>query len=122
MSSRQQLREELEAFALELEAAGFRVYRPGPTWTFIGFAREVEGRWCSATVQASDFGNSDGWQWAARIVPAGQDGSSAWVAEAPDGTPLTVDTATEVARPRVWNRVLSQTRDNAGWPGHWTSR
>lgn len=120
MTSNQDLRAELGAFADTLEAAGFRVYRPGGTWTFIGFAREVEGKWCSGTVQASDFGNSEGWQWHMNIVPSREDGSSMFLDDVPDGSPLTVETAEMVTRPSATNSVISQRRDNAGWPKHWS--
>lgn len=113
------IQEVLQAFADTLEAAGFRVYRPGGTWKFIGFAREVDGKWCSATVQASDFGNAAGWQWHMCIAPSQEDGSSMFLDNVPDGSPLTVETATKVTRPRAINRVLSQPRENAGWPRHW---
>lgn len=109
----------LSAFADELESAGFRVYRPGARWDFIGFAREVEGKWCSATVQASDFGNSEGWSWHMNIVPSQEDGSSMFLDDVPNGTPLTVETAREVTRPQAINSVLSRVRKNAGWPAHW---
>jgi hypothetical protein len=113
------IRESLATFATRLEAAGFRVYRPGGTWNFVGFAREVDGQWCSATVQASDFGNSSGWQWHMNIVPSREDGSSMFLDDVPDGSPLTVETATEVTRPEARNKVLLRTRQNAGWPTHW---
>lgn len=112
------LRSELAAFADTLEAAGYRVYRPGGTWKFIGFAREVDGRWCSATVQASDFGNSEGWRWHMNIVPSREFGSSMFLDDVPDGSPLTVETAERVTRPSARNAVVPE-RPNAGWPKHW---
>lgn len=112
-------RDTLAAFADELESAGFRVYRPGGTWEFIGFAREVDGKWCSATVQASDFGNSEGWSWHMNIVPSREDGSSMFLDDVPNGTPLTVETARAVTLPAARNAVLTQIRQNAGWPSHW---
>jgi hypothetical protein len=112
----------LAAFADELEAAGFRVYRPGPTWHFIGFAREVDGRWLSATVQASDFHNHDGWEWSMNIVPSKEDGSGMFLDDVPNGTALTVETATNVTRPEGWNPVLTQRRRNAGWPSRWSEK
>lgn len=116
------LRAMLDEFADTLETAGFRVYRPGPTWTFIGFARQVQGRWCSATVQASEFGNSSGWQWHMQIVPSREDGSSMWLPDVPDGSPLTVETAKQVTRLSAINGAISRRRDNAGWPAHWTDK
>lgn len=113
------LRAELDTFADTLERAGYRVYRPGPRWTFIGFAREVDGQWCSATVQASDFGNAAGWQWHMNITPSKEDGSSMFLDDVPDGSPLTVETAQSVTRPSAVNSVISKRRDNAGWPAHW---
>lgn len=117
--SRAAIKAELERFADTLEAAGFRIYRPGGTWTFIGFAREVDGKWCSATVQASDFGNSEGWSWHMNIEPSREDGSSMFLNAVPNGSPLTVETAIQVTRPRACNSVLARTRENAGWPAHW---
>lgn len=119
MTETRSIRETLAAFADELEEAGFRVYRPGGTWEFIGFAREVEGKWCSATVQASDFGNSEGWSWHMNIVPSREDGSSMFLDDVPNGSPLTIETAHAVTRPAARNEVLSQIRQNAGWPAHW---
>ena len=113
------IRETLAAFANDLEAAGFRVYRPGGTWEFIGFAREVDGKWCSATVQASDFGNAAGWSWHMNIVPSQEDGSSMFLDDVPDGSPLTVETARSVTRPAAHNSAISRRRENAGWPRHW---
>lgn len=118
MSARAALRDELDRFGDVLEAAGFRVYRPGPTWTYIGFAREVDGQWCSATVQTTFFGV---WQWHMNIVPSREDGSSMFLDDVQDGSPLTVETAKAVTRPSATNRVLSQVRRNAGWPTHWGS-
>lgn len=115
------LRAELDTFADTLEAAGYRVHRPGPTWMFIGFAREVDGEWCSATVQASDFGNADGWQWLMNIIPSREDGSSMFLDDVPDGSSLTVETAEQVTRPDAINSVISKRRPNAGWPKHWGS-
>lgn len=113
------IRDTLAAFADELEAAGFRVYRPGDRWSFIGFAREVDGKWCSATVQASEFGNSEGWQWHMNIVPSREDGSSMFLDDVPNGSPLAVETARAVTRTAARNAVLSRTRENAGWPARW---
>lgn len=119
MTDRTALRTELDTFADTLEEAGYRVYRPGPTWTFIGFAREVDGRWCSGAVQASDFGNANGWQWSMNIIPSREDGSSMFLDDVPDGSPLTVETAERVTRPDAMNSVISKRRLNAGWPNHW---
>lgn len=109
---------QLDAFATTLEAAGFRVYRPGGTWTFLGFAREVDGAWCSATVQLADDG---GWSWSMRIVPSQEDGSSMFLDSVPDALGLDVGKATAVTLPSAINSVLSRRRDNAGWPAHWTN-
>lgn len=117
--NRSDIRAELDTFADALEAAGFRVYRPGPTWEFIGFAREVDGKWLSATVSASAFGNSEGWEWHMKIVPSLLDGSSMFFDDVPIGTPLTIETATAMTLPAARNSVLTQTRENAGWPYHW---
>lgn len=114
------IRETLAAFADTLETAGFRVYRPGGTWNFIGFAREVDGKWCSATVQASDFGNAAGWQWHMNIVPSREDGSSMFLDDVPDGSPLTVETAEAATRPAARNSVIPRTKQNAGWPDRWS--
>lgn len=119
MTNNDTLRAELSAFADTLEAAGFRVYRPGGTWTFIGFAREVDGKWYSGTVQASDFGNSEGWSWHMNIVPSREDGSSMFLEDVPNGSPLTVETAEAVTRPSAVNFAISRPRKNAGWPAHW---
>ena len=119
MTDNQTLRAALASFADELEAAGFRVYRPGDRWTFLGFAREVDGKVCSATVQASDFGNSAGWSWHMNIVPSREDGSSMFLDDVPDGSPLTVETARKVTRPAAKNSVISRPRENEGWPRHW---
>lgn len=121
MTDRTTLRTQLDDFADTLEAAGYRVYRPGPTRTFIGFAREVDGKWCSATVQASDFGNSEGWEWFMNITPTREDGSSMFLEDVPTSSPLTVETAELVTRPDAINPVISQRRANAGWPRHWES-
>jgi len=122
MSIRDSIRADLAAFADTLEAAGFRVYRPGGTWMFLGFAREVDGQWCSATVQASDFPALDpnGWSWNMNIVPSGTNGSGMHLDTVPNGMPLTVETATEVTVPRAYNRVVG-TQPNGGWPTHWRS-
>ena len=120
MTDRSALRAELDTFADTLEAAGYRVYRPGPTWTFIGFAREVDGKWLSATVQATDFGNSEVWQWLMNIVPSREDGSSMFLDDVPNGSPLTVETAEQVTRPDAINSVISKRRANEGWPQHWS--
>lgn len=120
MTDKQTDRETLAAFAGELEAAGFRVYRPGGAWRFIGFAREVDGGWCSATVQASDFGNSEGWSWHMCIVPSREDGSSMFLDDVPNGSPLTVETARSVTLPSAHNSVISRRRANAGWRSHWS--
>lgn len=110
-------REILAAFADELEAEGFRVYRPGGTWKFIGFAREVDGDWCSATVQASDFGGR--WVWHMNIVPSIEDGSSMFLDSVPPSSSLTVENAKAITRSVARNSVLSRSRENAGWPKHW---
>lgn len=119
MTDRLAIRTALDNFADTLEAAGYRVYRPGGTWTFLGFARQIDGQWCSATVQASEFGNSEGWQWHMSIVPSREDGSSMFLDDVPDGSPLTVETAELVTRPTATNSVLRRVRPNAGWPSHW---
>lgn len=110
---------ELGTFARELESAGFRVYLPGSTWDFIGFAREVDGKWFSATVQASDFGNSEGWSWHMNIVPSQEDGPGMFLDDVPNGSPLTVKTARAVTLPAARNSAISRARMNAGWPKHW---
>lgn len=119
MSTNETLRKALADFANTLEAAGYRVYRPGGHWTFIGFAREIDGKWCSATVQASAFGNSEGWSWSMNIVPSKEDGSAMFLNDVPNGSPLTVETAEQVTRLSAFNRVISKARMNAGWPKHW---
>lgn len=119
MSTNESLRKALAEFANTLEAAGYRVYRPGGHWTFIGFAREVDGKWCSATVQASDFGNSEGWRWHMNIVPSREDGSSMFLTNVPDGSPLTVENAERVTLWTARNPALTKPRMNAGWPRHW---
>lgn len=116
--NRDDIRTALDNFADTLEAAGFRVYRPGGRWTFIGFARFVDGKWCSATVQASNFGNADGWQWHMNIVPGLDYGSAMFLDEVPDGTPLTVEAATMVTVPEARNSVIP-TQPNGGWLNYW---
>lgn len=111
-------REALEAFAETLEAAGFHVYRPGRRWTFLGFGREVDGRICTATVQAGDFGAWDDWKWHMNIVPSRAHGSSMWLPEVPDGTPLSLEAAEQVTQPTGWNNVVGR-QQSAGWPSHW---
>lgn len=114
MTHRENMRAVLEEFATTLETAGFRVYQPGLGWTFIGFAREVDGVACSGTAQDSP----DGWQWRMNIVPSREWGSSMFLDDVPDGSPLTIENAEKATRLSAGNSVIP-VRPNAGWPKHW---
>lgn len=94
----------LEAYAQQLERAGFTIYEPRRVrGGYFRYSRRVNGVECFGYVQHDYFG---GYSHSMPIKPSAEHGSSMWV----EGVPgeLSVVAAIKVARPANYNPIVGR--------------